>query len=187
MLTRTMRRSVALAPLRFTVAPLSAWANIPLAPPDKILGLNEAFKGDPAPFKVNLGVGAYRDDEGKPYVLPSIKEAEKRVMENYNDHEYAGIAGVQSFLDLSIAFALGSDSAALKEGRVASVQAISGTGACRIVGEFWARFFGKVRTCLCLFQPVHLLGTPSACPSTNFFSSIMHSISLLLLYSNLLF
>ena len=65
----------------------SAWANIKLAPPDKILGLNEAFKNDPAKIKVNLGVGAYRDDNGLPMVLKSVREAENRLVAKQLDHE----------------------------------------------------------------------------------------------------
>jgi len=120
----------------------SHWASIPLAPPDKILGLNDSFKTDASPVKVNLGVGAYRDAQGKPYVLPSVRAAEALVLKKNMDHEYAGIAGIQSYIDTSIEFAYGSDSAALKEGRVAAIQALSGTGACRLVGEFISRFFG---------------------------------------------
>lgn len=43
-----------------------------MGPPDAILGVTEAYKRDTNPKKVNLGVGAYRDDDGKPYVLPSV-------------------------------------------------------------------------------------------------------------------
>lgn len=49
------------------------WSNVPMGPPDVILGISEAYKRDPDSKKVNLGVGAYRDDEGKPFVLPSIR------------------------------------------------------------------------------------------------------------------
>ena len=45
-----------------------------MGPPDAILGVTEAFKRDQNPVKMNLGVGAYRNDEGKPYVLPSVKQ-----------------------------------------------------------------------------------------------------------------
>lgn len=65
----------------------SVWVNIPLAPPDKILGLNEMFKNDKNPQKINLGVGAYRDDNGKPYVLNSIKTAEDRITAKRMDKE----------------------------------------------------------------------------------------------------
>ena len=45
-----------------------------LGPPDAILGITEAFKKCDNPNKINLGVGAYRDDNGKPFVLPTVKE-----------------------------------------------------------------------------------------------------------------
>lgn len=45
-----------------------------MGPPDVILGVTEAFKKDKNPKKINLGVGAYRDDNGKPFVLPSIRK-----------------------------------------------------------------------------------------------------------------
>lgn len=45
-----------------------------MGPPDAILGVSEAFKKDSNPNKINLGVGAYRDGEGKPYVLPVVRK-----------------------------------------------------------------------------------------------------------------
>ena len=44
------------------------------APPDPILGITEAFKLDDHPDKLNLGVGAYRTEELKPYVLNVVRE-----------------------------------------------------------------------------------------------------------------
>ena len=120
----------------------ATWAKVPMGPPDAILGLVDAFNKDTDPKKVSLSVGAYRDDNGKPYVLPSVRKAEQRVMDKKMPKEYAGIAGLPDFADLSRKFALGADSAALKEKRVCSVQTLSGTGACRIIGEFYARFLG---------------------------------------------
>ena len=52
----------------------SVWLAVPLGPPDAILGITEAFKADPAPEKINLGVGAYRDENGKPYVLNCVRK-----------------------------------------------------------------------------------------------------------------
>jgi len=107
------------------------------------LGLNEAFKADKASTKVNLGVGAYRDDNNLPMVLKCVKEAEKRIIEKNMDHEYAGIAGLQSFVNLSLEFAYGKGADVIKNNRVAAVQSLSGTGACRLAGEFISRFVGK--------------------------------------------
>ena len=50
------------------------------APPDAILGLTEAFKKDESPNKVNLGVGVYKDDEGRTPILHCVKEAEQRLV-----------------------------------------------------------------------------------------------------------
>lgn len=52
----------------------SWWSQVELGPPDAILGITEAYKKDMNPKKINLGVGAYRDDAGKPYVLPSVRK-----------------------------------------------------------------------------------------------------------------
>ena len=56
-----------------------------MAAPDKILALTTLFKEDANKTKVNLGAGTYRDDNNKPYVLESVKKAQKLV--NEMDHE----------------------------------------------------------------------------------------------------
>ncbi|CEG81320.1 Putative Aspartate aminotransferase [Rhizopus microsporus] len=73
---------------------VSTWNAVPQGPPDAILGVTEAYKKDQSPNKMNLGVGAYRDDNGKPYVLNAVKKAEKLIMEKGLDKEYAGITGL---------------------------------------------------------------------------------------------
>lgn len=128
---------------RLAVRRMSHWAKLPLAPADKILGLSEDFKKDTNPNKISLGVGAYRDDAGKPYILDSVKQAKEKLEGQATDHEYAGIVGVQAYVDKSIEFAYGKDADVIKSGRVAAVQTLSGTGACRLVGEFVMRFFGE--------------------------------------------
>jgi aspartate aminotransferase len=117
----------------------STWANVPQGPPDAILGITEAFKADKFDKKINLGVGAYRDDAGKPYVLPSVREAERKVVDAKLNKEYAGITGVPEFPALAAKLAYGSDSPALN--RLAVTQTISGTGALRIGAEFLARHY----------------------------------------------
>eukprot|EP01039_Chlorochromonas_danica_P004361 gene4360-4782_t len=119
----------------------SFWSKLPAAPADKILGLTESFKADTFPQKINLGVGAYRTDEGKPWVLPSVEEAERRIFAKKLDKEYAPIEGVASFLQRSLEFAYGSSSEAVTSKRIAAVQSISGTGGCRLAGEFIQKYF----------------------------------------------
>jgi aspartate aminotransferase len=120
---------------------------VPMGPADPILGLNEMFQKDTDSRKINLGVGAYRDDNGKPWVLPSVKAAEQKlVAEGWNgvhQKEYAGITGIKEFVDASLAFGYGKDSPAIKEGRIAAAQVLSGTGGGRVAFEFMARFVGK--------------------------------------------
>ena len=74
-----------------TVRQFGTWSAITAAPADPILGLNEAFKKDASPKKVLLGMGAYRCDKGKPFILECVKQAEALILKNNMDHEYAGI------------------------------------------------------------------------------------------------
>ena len=111
-----------------------------MGPADPILGLNGAFQADTNEKKVNLGVGAYRDDNGKPFVLECVREAEKRLCGN-QDHEYAGITGVPAFVKAAQELLFSESATALAEKRVLSSQAISGTGALRVAADFIARFY----------------------------------------------
>lgn len=74
----------------------SPWSAYDMAPLDPIIGLNEEFAKDPSPNKVIVGVGAYRDDAGKPYVLPCVREAERRLTAHNVDMEYSGIVCTRS-------------------------------------------------------------------------------------------
>ncbi|OJD17396.1 hypothetical protein AJ78_02526 [Emergomyces pasteurianus Ep9510] len=123
------------------IRPASTWSKVPQGPPDAILGITEAFKADSFKDKINLGVGAYRDDQGKPYVLPSVRAAEDKVMKSTLDKEYAGITGVPAFTKAAASLAFGASSPAIKEDRIAITQTISGTGALRIGGAFLERFY----------------------------------------------
>jgi aspartate/tyrosine/aromatic aminotransferase len=69
-----------------------------MAPADPILSLSIGFKNDKNPDKVNLGVGAYRTEEGKPYIFPVVKKAEEMIVSNLAlDKEYAPIEGEADF------------------------------------------------------------------------------------------
>ncbi|KAM7436352.1 Aspartate aminotransferase [Porites harrisoni] len=120
---------------------LSAWAHVELGPPDAILGITEAFKKDTKPEKINLGVGAYRDDSGKPYVLPTVKKAEEKLLSKNLDKEYAPIHGLPEFTGAAAKLAFGEDNDIIKNSLNASAQAISGTGALRIGTAFLKSFF----------------------------------------------
>ncbi|KAI0801318.1 PLP-dependent transferase [Fomes fomentarius] len=130
---------------------LSVWSAVPAGPPDPILGVTEAFKADKDSRKINLGVGAYRDENGKPYVLNAVKKAEEILVQQNPDKEYLPITGLADFTQAAAKLAYGADSAPLKEGRIAVTQSISGTGALRIGGAFLGRFFPTNKT---IYLPV---------------------------------
>ena len=69
---RSVSRCVPSTVLRRAMA-FNAWNHLEEAPADPILGLTQAFVADTDPRKVSLGVGAYRDDKGKPYILKCVQ------------------------------------------------------------------------------------------------------------------
>lgn len=124
----------------------SSWfADVKMGPPDAILGVTEAFKRDTNPKKINLGVGAYRDDTGKPWVLPSVRAAEERIIAKKMDKEYATIIGIADFYNQAIKLALGDNSKSLTEKSNATTQTISGTGALRVGAAFLSKFWQQNR------------------------------------------
>jgi aspartate aminotransferase len=121
----------------------SVFGAVTMAPPDPILGLNDAFKKDTASDKVLLGMGAYRCDNGKPYILKSVAEAEKRIMAKNMDHEYAPIDGIATYKEAALRVALGDDHDIIKDGRYAAMQSLSGTGSLRTGFEFLKEWYPK--------------------------------------------
>lgn len=113
------------------------------APPDLILGLNEAFKKDPNPKKQLLGMGVYRCNEGKPFILDCVRQAQKKIVEQDMDHEYAPIDGIASFYQKALTLAYGADNKQLQEGRIAAAQGISGTGSLRLGLQLLSDFYPK--------------------------------------------
>eukprot|EP00937_MAST-01D_sp_MAST-1D-sp2_P006887 g6887.t1 len=128
----------------------SRWEAVVLSPPNAIFNLNRLFKEDASPLKTNLGVGAFRDDQGRPVVLECVQRAEaayqRGLRAGESDKEYLPIAGHRPMQGLAARLALGEAADApggcLAEGRVASVQSLSGTGALRLAADFLRRFAG---------------------------------------------
>ena len=89
-----------------------------MGPPDAILGVTEAFKKDTNPKKINLGVGAYRDDNCKPYLLPSVLKADEILNTKNLDKEYLPISGLAEFTTAASKLAFGEKSAVITEGLV---------------------------------------------------------------------
>jgi aspartate aminotransferase len=124
----------------------SWWSQVTMGPPDVILGVTEAYKRDTNPNKINLGAGTYRDDNGKPYVLPCVRKAEEKIKAKNLDKEYAPISGNPDFCKHAIQLALGDGSEVIANGLNATVQGISGTGSLRVGAAFFKSFFPGVKT-----------------------------------------
>lgn len=69
------------------------FSHVKMAPPDPILGTAIAFKNDKSADKVNLGIGAYRDKDGKPYVFKIVKKVEEQILKSGANKEYLPIDG----------------------------------------------------------------------------------------------
>uniref|UniRef100_A0A3P9HHQ6 Aspartate aminotransferase n=1 Tax=Oryzias latipes TaxID=8090 RepID=A0A3P9HHQ6_ORYLA len=121
---------------------MSVFRDVQQAAPVAVFKLTQDFNNDPFPNKVNLGVGAYRTDEGKPWVLPVVKKVEKLIVHDDRlNHEYLPILGLPEFRSSASKIALGDDSPAIREDRVGAVQCLGGTGALKMGAEFLRRFY----------------------------------------------
>jgi len=124
---------------------MGLFSHIEVAPVDPILGTSIAYNADTDPRKINLGIGAYRTEDGKPFVLNVVREAETELLAELgtgNNKEYSTIDGPEP-LKMQTQKILFGDCPAVLENKVASVQALSGTGALRVAAEFIARFLPK--------------------------------------------
>ena len=115
---------------------MSLFSAVEMAPRDPILGLNEQFAADQNPAKVNLGVGVYFDENGKLPLLACVQAAEKALMDTPKPRGYLPIDGIAAYDNGVKALVFGADSDVVKQGRVATVQALGGTGGLKIGADF---------------------------------------------------
>ena len=120
-------------------ATASLFAAVEMAPRDPILGLNEQFNADPNPAKVNLGVGVYFDDQGRLPVLACVAAAERQLLETPKAKGYLPIDGIAAYDKAVQGLVFGADAQAVTAGRVATVQAIGGTGGLKVGADFLKR------------------------------------------------
>jgi aromatic-amino-acid transaminase len=118
---------------------MSLFSAVEMAPRDPILGLNEQFNADTNPNKVNLGVGVYFDENGKLPLLQCVQAAEKAMMEAPKPRGYLPIDGLAAYDAGVKSLVFGADSEPVKSGRVATVQAIGGTGGLKVGADFLKR------------------------------------------------
>ena len=120
---------------------MSLFSAVEMAPRDPILGLNEQFNADTNPAKVNLGVGVYFDDSGKLPLLKCVQAAEAAMAAAPKPRGYLPIDGIAAYDTAVKGLVFGADSAIIKEGRVATVQGIGGTGALKIGADFLKKLY----------------------------------------------
>lgn len=109
---------------------------VEMAPRDPILGLNEQYAADTNPNKVNLGVGVYYDDNGKLPLLECVKAAEADMLKAPTARGYLPIDGIVAYDNAVKGLVFGADSEPVATGRVATIQAIGGTGGLKVGADF---------------------------------------------------
>ncbi len=114
------------------------FAQLPEAPIDPILGMAQAFARDPSPDKVDLGIGIYKDEHGEVIVLPTVKAAERALVEGQSTKRYLSSAGNPEYNERTrgLLFREGSDAHA----RARTIQTVGGTGALRVAADFIGKF-----------------------------------------------
>lgn len=119
----------------------SLFHDIPAGMADPILGVSEAFKNDPSPTKVNLGVGVYQDADGKIPVLEAVQRAARLWIDQEDTKTYLPIDGLATFNLATQGLLFGDNSPLVSEQRVATVQSVGGSGALKLGADFIRRFF----------------------------------------------
>ncbi len=114
---------------------------LPLAPPDAILGLGEAFKKDPNPKKINLSVGVYKDAAGETPILASVKDAERQLLEKEKSKGYLSIEGLAEYGSRVQELLFGVGHEILTSGRAVTAQTPGGTGALRVAADLLRKHF----------------------------------------------
>ncbi|EHR72446.1 aspartate/tyrosine/aromatic aminotransferase [Burkholderiales bacterium JOSHI_001] len=118
---------------------MTLFAAVEMAPRDPILGLNEQFNADTNPNKVNLGVGVYFDANGKLPLLACVQAAEKAMTDAPKARGYLPIDGIAAYDQAVQGLVFGADSVVVKAKRVATVQALGGTGGLKVGADFIKR------------------------------------------------
>ena len=97
--------------------------------PDKILQLMGQFRADPRDGKIDLGVGVYKDAEGRTPIMRAIHAAEEIMLGSETTKTYAGLAGEPDFHKAIAEMVLG---AGYDAERLSVLSTVGGTGACRM-------------------------------------------------------
>lgn len=103
-----------------------------LAPPDKILSLSVLYRNDPRAEKMDLGVGVYKDSEGRTLIMNAVREAEKRLYDTQTTKTYVGMGGDDGFNKGMLKLVFGEDA---DVSRMFACQTAGGSGALRTIAD----------------------------------------------------
>jgi len=103
---------------------------------DPIFALVDAFNADPRPAKVNLSIGIYFDEQGRLPVLPSVMQAEARILATAGPKGYLPMEGDAACRAEVAKLLLGADHPAIAEGRVATIQTVGSSGGLKVGADF---------------------------------------------------
>ena len=117
-------------------------ADLPPIQSDSLLQLIALAAADPRADKIDVGVGVFRDGEGRTPILKVMKEAERRLNETQETKAYLGSAGDKRFAELLRPVLLGHHA---DDDRIAGVQTPGGCGALRLAAELIATAMGGAR------------------------------------------
>ncbi|MAE65327.1 MAG: aromatic amino acid aminotransferase [Phycisphaeraceae bacterium] len=115
-----------------------------MAPPDPILGLTEAFRGDSNPKKINLGVGVYKDAAGNTPVLECVKQAEKALLASETTKNYLAPSGAAEYAAIVQPLVFGASHEIVTGGRAVTAHTPGGTGALRLAGDYLKKMHPEV-------------------------------------------
>ena len=119
---------------------MSLFSAVQMAPPDPIFGLSAQFAADTNPNKANLCVGVYFDDNGKLPLLQCVQTAEQAMVAAPKPRNYLPMDGIAAYDAAVKGLVFGADSEPVKSGRVATVQAVGGTGGLKIGADFLKKY-----------------------------------------------
>jgi aromatic-amino-acid transaminase len=103
---------------------------------DPIFALVDAFHADTRPQKVNLSIGIYFDELGRLPVLPSVQQAEARILAAGGAKPYLAMEGDAAMRREVAALLLGRDHPAIAAGRVATIQTVGSSGGLKVGADF---------------------------------------------------
>ncbi|AEA79951.1 TPA: aspartate/tyrosine/aromatic aminotransferase [Vibrio cholerae] len=108
------------------------FTHLPAPVLDPILSLSVAFRNDPRPQKVDLGIGVYKNSLGETPIMLAVALAQDKVVASQKTKSYVGLAGCEEFNQSMMQLVLGST---LDAERTIAIQTPGASGALRMLGD----------------------------------------------------